>query len=199
MLSVKSLPQTPCALFCLTTCSSYSCQHLLLCSTRCRWSLPVVLNPSSFHSSALPRWHPDWYDGEKGSAGGGSHQSSRTRTKARIQIPPWWEPSDTKKQLIPCLPLKTSVILSSHYYMTYALHPGKSSTYILVASGLYWRVAVFLTNGFFYRFVSAFSSICQGLSAEQWSVRSQKENQDCTENTWPTVPASTAIRGKPTG
>lgn len=46
-------------------------------------------NPVIF--SLSNRWHSDWYDGEEGPAGGGSHSSPRTRTKARLQIPSWWE------------------------------------------------------------------------------------------------------------
>lgn len=37
------------------------------------------------------------------------------------------------------------------------------------------------------------SSICQGLLAGQWSMQSQKENQDCTKNTRPIVSAVTAV------
>ncbi len=78
--------------------------------------------PVMFSLLPFPRWYPDWYDGEKGPVGGGSHQSSRTRTKARIQIPTWWEsdrPRETKEQLI-------SFSISRH--LSYALNKTEWNT-----------------------------------------------------------------------
>lgn len=138
-------------------------------------SLPSSCSIKPVIFSVSPRWHPDWYDGEKGSAGGGSHQSSRTRTKARVQIPPWWEsdqPWDTKEHLTRHIVIWYALNIqgnpvdtpSQNLFCAFPSHRDRPSWEI--RSRLCWWVAVFLANGFFYCFVSAFSSICQGLSAE---------------------------------
>lgn len=139
---------------CGVQCSS--CSYLQLCSTHRSLLSSCCIKPVIF--SVFPRWHPDWYDGEKGSAGGGSHQSSRTRTKARVQISPWWEPDQ---------PWDTKEHLTRHIVVWYALNiqgnPVDTPSQNLfcafpshrdipsweVRSRLCWWVAVFLANGFF--------------------------------------------------
>lgn len=94
------------------------------------------------------RWHSDWYDGEKGPAGGRSHQSPRTCTKAGLQIPPRWE----AKSLFFYFNITTNQDTGKKHRGHRLARVSQSHRQVLgweVWFRLQWSGSAALTNGFF--------------------------------------------------